>query len=119
IPIFSVVLVGIVHRRVPAAAANSALVLGFVAIILGYFVKPFKTWAGSIHEFHFLGPVFASLVFLMLASAAARPLPEPWEQKFSGDVDLTPWKPAKAFGLILILVVLSLYMGFADFSAVR
>jgi solute:Na+ symporter, SSS family len=119
IPIFSVVLVGILHRRVPPAAANTALVLGFIAIILGYFVKPFKVWAGAIHEFHFLGLVFASLVLLMLVWGKAAPLAEAWEQKFSGDVDLTPWKPAKAFGLALVVIVLSLYIAFADFSVLR
>ncbi|MFI4875612.1 MAG: solute:sodium symporter family transporter [Blastopirellula sp. JB062] len=37
IPIFSVVLIGLLTRRVPAVAANVALVVGFAAIALGYF----------------------------------------------------------------------------------
>ncbi len=118
IPIFSVVLMGIVHRRVPSAAANTALVVGFTAIVLGYFVPPFSGWAKGIHDFHFLGLVFASLVLLMFVWAKVAPLQEPWEQTYSGDVDLTPWKPAKIFGLLLVLVVLTLYIAFADFSAV-
>ena len=119
IPIFSVVLIGIVHRRVPAPAANTALVLGFLAIILGYFVPPFKGWAEQIHGFHFLGAVFASLVLLMLVWAKLQPLDQPWEQVDSKEVDLTPWKPAKIFGLVLVLIVLSLYIKFADFSVVE
>jgi SSS family solute:Na+ symporter len=119
IPIFSVVLIGIVHRRVPAVAANTALVLGFLAIILGYFVPPFKGWAEQIHGFHFLGAVFASLVLLMLIWAKVSPRSEPWVQVDSQEVDLTPWKPAKIFGLVLVLIVLSLYIKFADFSVVR
>ena len=119
IPIFSVVLMGIVHRRVPPQAANAALVVGFTAIILGYFVPPFKGWAGGIHEFHFLGLVFASLLLLMWVWAKTAPLSEPWVQKASGAVELTPWKPAKIFGLILVLIVLSLYIWFADLSVVR
>lgn len=119
IPIFSVVLMGIVHRRVPAAAANTALVVGFLAIILGYFVPPFKSWAETIHPFHFLGAVFASLIVLMLVWGKVRPLDEPWVQVDSKEVDLTPWKPAKIFGLVLVLIVLSLYIKFADFSVVE
>lgn len=42
IPIFSVVVMGLLHRRVPAPAANTALVLGFTAIVLGYFVPPLR-----------------------------------------------------------------------------
>lgn len=118
IPIFSVVLVGILHRRVPSSAANTALVVGFTAIILGYFVPPFKGWAEMVHGFHFLGLVFASLVLLMILWAKAAPRDEPWEQQDSGDVDLTPWKPAKVYGLVLVLIVLSLYIKFADLSAI-
>lgn len=118
IPIFSVVLLGIIHRRVPAGAANTALVVGFTAIVLGYFVPPFQGWAEKIHGFHFLGAVFASLVLLMVIWGQLAPLPERWEQQDSGDVDLTPWKPAKFYGLILVLIVLGLYIKFADLSAI-
>jgi len=118
IPIFSVVLIGIVHRRVPAIAANVALVLGFVVIICGYFVPPFKSWAEQIHGYHFLGAVFATLIVLMLIWGKIQPLDEPWQQQDSGDVDLTPWKPAKIFGLVLVLIVLAFYLRFADFSVV-
>ncbi len=38
IPIFAVVVVGMLSKRVPAIAANIALLVGFAAIALGYFV---------------------------------------------------------------------------------
>ena len=41
---------------------------------------------------------------------------EPWEQQHSGDVEMTPWKYAKPFGLVLVLLVLLIYVSFADFS---
>lgn len=63
--------------------------------------------------------MFASLILLMAAWAKATPLAEPWVQEDSGDVDLTPWKPAKLFGLVLVLIVLALYITFADFSVVQ
>ncbi|MCA9069013.1 MAG: solute:sodium symporter family transporter, partial [Planctomycetaceae bacterium] len=79
---------------------------------------PFKGWADQIHGFHFLGVVLASLVLLMAIWGQVTPLAEPWQQQDSGDVDLTPWKPAKIYGLILVLIVLSLYIKFADLSAI-
>ncbi len=118
IPIFAVVVMGLLNRRVPPQAANVALVAGFTTIALGYFVPLFKGWVEIIHQFHFLGAVFASLVLLMLVWAKLSPLEEPWVQKSSGAVDLTPWKPAKIFGLVLVLIVLSIYVKFADFSIV-
>ena len=70
IPIFSVVLVGMLTKRVPSLAAKIALVIGFLAIAIGYFVPPFDRMVTAMHEYHFLGLVFACLVVLMLLIAA-------------------------------------------------
>lgn len=121
IPIFSVVVLGMAHRRIPALAANTALIVGFAAISIGYFVPQVSRWIGpedgKLHEFHFLGLVFASLIVLMLAITAVKPRETPWQQVDTGNVDLTPWKPAVPFGLALIAIVLSLYIAFADLSS--
>ena len=120
IPIFSVMIVGLLNRNVPAIAANIGLVLGFAAISIGYFV-PFVSQyigngVGQLHEFHFLGVVFISLIILMLAIGSTRPRQTPWQQTNSMQVDLTPWKPALPFGLGLIAIVLAIYLSFADTS---
>ena len=114
IPIFSVMLVGMYSKYVPAEAANLALIVGFAAIGLGYFV--FDDFVNRMHEYHFIGAVFAALVALMLAIGAARPRSTPYQQEYSGDVDLTPWPLAKPLGLALVLWVLWIYYYFADFS---
>lgn len=116
IPIFSVVLVGMLTRRVPALAAKLALVIGFSAIALGYFVPALSTYVDRLHEFHFLGIVFAGLIVMMLVIGQLAPRDEPWEQKHSGDVDMTPWKLAWPAGIALALVVLVIYASLADFS---
>lgn len=118
IPIFAVVLMGILHRRVPPLAANLALIQGFLFVAIGYFVPPFSSWVKLIHEFHFLGAVFAYLILFQWAWAIIAPLDVPWVHKPSGEVDMTPWKPAKLFGFLLVAVVLSLYIMFADFSVI-
>ncbi len=114
IPIFAVVLVGMLSKRVPALAAKVALVLGFTAIASGYFV--FDEFVTSIHEFHFLGCVFVSLVSLMLLIGRCCPREEDYVQQHSGDVDMTAWGGAKPAGLCLVLIVLAIYAYFADFS---
>lgn len=120
IPIFSVVLIGMLTRYVPAVAANTALVLGFAAIVVGYFVPGVSGHIGAgddqLHDFHFLGAVFASLILLMLLIGRLSPRDQAWEQEYSGDVDLTPWRLAKPVGIALIAFVLAVYMYFADFS---
>lgn len=124
IPILAVVVVGMLSRRTPAIAANLALILGLVLIALGYFlpvgsatVDGQAAWLylapDYIHEYHFIGGVFAFLVLLMLGITAAAPLDEPWEQRYSGDVELTPWRGTKWAGGTLVVLVILIYLAFA------
>jgi len=116
IPIFALVVVGISARRVPPIAAKVALLVGIVIIAVGYFLPPFNAWAGLINEFHFLGCVFVFLIVLMLLIGRWRPLPAPWVQEHSGDVDMTPWRFAVPTGIALVLIVAAIYIAFADFT---
>jgi len=123
IPIFAVVLVGMVARRVPPAAAKTALLVGLFVICFGYFV-PLGREEGDtlifltsyIHEYHFLGIAFALLLVIMLTIGAIKPLPEPWVHRHSGDVELTPWKYTPLAAGTLVVLVLLIYAIFADFS---
>jgi SSS family solute:Na+ symporter len=116
IPIFSVVLVGMLSKRVPPKAAKIALIAGFVTIAAGYFVPPFDRIVASMHEFHFLGIVFAYLVILMLIIGELRPLEKEFVQEDVKAVDMVPWKHAKLCGGILVVIVILIYVVFADFS---
>ncbi|MCP4641454.1 MAG: solute:sodium symporter family transporter [bacterium] len=116
IPIFAVVLVGMITRRVPALAAKVALVAGLVAIAIGYFVSPFSDWVEAMHEFHFLGLVFACLVVLMLILGTVVPRKTEWVQEDVKAVDMTPWRHARWAGLALVVIVILIYVYFADMS---
>ena len=116
IPIFSVMLMGMFTRRVPALAANIALVAGFILIAAGYFIPGIAAQLEKyqIHEFHFLGAVFAVLIGFMTLFTLLKPRASAWVHEHSGDVDLTPWKPAWPLGIALAIGVLALYIAFAD-----
>ena len=116
IPILAVVVVGMLTKRVPAIAARIALIAGFILIAVGYFVPPFDKMVGIIHEFHFLGIVFAILVVTMLIIGKIMPRKENFVQEDAKAVDINPWKYAKLTGLILVLIVILIYVKFADFS---
>lgn len=116
IPIFSVVLVGMLTKRVPPLAAKLGLLVGFCIIPIGYFVYPFKNIVASIHEYHFLGLVFAWLVIMMLVIGELKPSKNDFEQQDVRAVDMTPWPWAKPVGLLLIVTVIVIYATFADFS---
>lgn len=116
IPIFAVVLAGFLFKRAGALAANISLVGGCGILLLGYFVPPFSGWAAKVHGFHFLGIVFALLMIFQFIMSKARPLPQDWEHKYSGEVDLTPWKWAKPLGFGIVAFVVVIYLSFADFG---
>ncbi|NQV23339.1 MAG: solute:sodium symporter family transporter [Rhodopirellula sp.] len=116
IPIFAIVLTGMLTKRVPAVAAKIGLLAGFVLIAVGYFVPPFDKVVASLHDFHFLGLVFSWLMILMLVIGEIKPRETEFHQEDVGAVDMTPWKHARSAGLILIAIVLTIYVTFANFS---
>lgn len=79
-----------------------------------------KTIAGDlVHDFHFLGIVFWSLIGLMLLIGLVAPRAEAWIHRHSGDVDITPWSLAWPFAILLVILVLTIYWYFADFSVLN
>lgn len=115
IPIFAVVLMGMLNKKTPALAATLALLVGLVTISVFYFVPScadlLKTW--EIHDFHFLGIVFVLLIGLMLLITAVMPRKEDWHLEATNKIDLTPWKGAKPVSIFLVVVVIVIYIGFA------
>lgn len=118
IPIFSVVVLGMLNRKVPASAAKFGLLAGFLIILCGYFIPPFNHWVAQISEYHFLGIVFAFLIITMLIIRYMSPRTSEWVQDDVKAVDMTPWKWARAVSVILVLMVTLIYIYFADFSIV-
>lgn len=116
IPILAVILVGMIGPKIPPVAAKWALVIGCLSIATGYFVPPFNGWVAQISEFHFLGMAFVLLVGLMLTIGYFKPLDEAWEQEYTKDVDMTPWKYSVHASVVLVIIVLMIYTYFADFS---
>ncbi len=120
-PIFAVVLVGMFTRLVPAFAANTALIAGVLIIGWVYFAPaglagPLATMNG----FHFIGLVFAALVFFMLLMGELAPRSiDPATEVADGErpdgdyVPMEPWPYAKPVAAFFIIWVVSIYVYFA------
>jgi SSS family solute:Na+ symporter len=115
IPIFSVVVVGMLHPRVPSRAAFWALVLGLVLMSGKYFIPGVGPAVDRVfvYNFHYLGFVFALLVVFMVVWGAVAPRPQAWKLVNTTPIDMTPWKNAKWASALLILMVLGIYAFFA------
>ncbi len=122
IPIFAIILMGLLNKKTPAAAANFALLFGLGFIALAHFVLPrlpggFDPIKLSGNIFYFYGIVFAVLVIIMVLWSLVSPRREgAWIQQDVGAVNLTPWRYAAPVGIILLILVVLNYAIFADFS---
>ncbi len=115
IPIFAVVLMGMLNKKTPAIAATVGLLVGLVTITVFYFVPSCAAILTNlgIHDFHFLGIVFALLIGIMLLITAVMPRKEDWHLEATNKIDLTPWKGAKPISIALVIIVIAIYVGFA------
>ena len=103
------------HRRVPSAAAFTALIVGLLLLAIKYFVPGLDAAVDSLflYNFHFLGFVFVLLVSIMLIWAALKPRESAWRLESDTPIDMTPWGGAKFSSVILVVVVIAIYMAFA------
>lgn len=113
IPIFAVVCVGMLSKRIPPLAAKLGLIVGFLLVAAGYFVPPFNKIPAAMNEYHFLGAVFGFLIVMMIIIGKLRPTARAFVQVDVKAVDLTPWRPAVFVGAMLGVIVLAVYVFFA------
>ncbi|MGB1131033.1 MAG: solute:sodium symporter family transporter, partial [Haloferula sp.] len=105
IPIFAVVVVGMLNPHVPARAAFWTLLLGLVMIGVKYFVPGVGPSVDKVfvYNFHYLGFVFATLVIFMIVWGVISPRETPWKLETSTPIDMTPWKNAKWASIALVV----------------
>ena len=118
IPMITIVVVAMLSKRTPAIAVIVALIAGmafqlFFGILnggnLGVTIgDTFYGW--KMHGLHLAGVNFVFLLLIMLSFRILKPQPVPFEQKYSGDIDITPWKPAKPVGFGLVIVIAAIYL---------
>ncbi|MGY3928583.1 solute:sodium symporter family transporter [Aeromonas simiae] len=103
-PILSVVLVGLLTKRVPAIAAKLGLLFGMSAYILFNFI--FKV---DLHFFHLLGILFVLNVVFMLIIGHFYPQ-EAYQEVYTKQVDIQPWSLVKPVAVLISLGSFSMYV---------
>ncbi|PQJ28728.1 solute:sodium symporter family transporter [Rubritalea profundi] len=117
IPLFAVIIVGMLSKRTPPIAAKVGLIIGFTIIPFCYFVPYGKELVSGMNDFHFLGLAFAIIVSAMLLIRFIKPRTTDFVQVDVGAVDMTPWKHGKVVGALLCVAVVAIYAYFADTKA--
>ena len=64
----------------------------------------------KVHFLHFLAFVFALTALLMLAISRFRPARQTYVQEHTHAVDITPWKHARLFALLISLAAVLFYV---------
>ncbi len=108
-PILSVVLVGLLTKRVPAIAAKLGLLFGAAAYLLFNFVINL-----DIHFLHLIGILFVANIIFMLTIGYLFPQEEAYEDVYTKQVDIEPWVMVKPVGLLVCLGTVSMYVFLAQ-----
>mgnify|MGYP002032248379 CR=1 FL=1 len=128
VPLFAVVVMGMLFKRLPPLGAKVGLLTGFTIIPFGYFVPVAKQINDNgevvsqfvsgdlVNDFHFLGIAFLLITCGMLLVNKLKPLESDFIQKEANAVNMTPWKHGKIIGVLLFAMVILIYALFADFS---
>ena len=106
-PIVAIVLVGFFTKRISAKGAKIATVFHLV------FYGSYKFGGWPIHWLHILGLAFPLIILIMYVVSKFSPRETPYEQKYTGQVDLTEWKYGKHATLGILFVIVCLYVVFS------
>jgi SSS family solute:Na+ symporter len=108
VPIFTILIVGLLHKRMPAIAAKT----GLTFFILTYAVSQLLIDT-HLHFLHVLAILFVLTVLLMMIVAAIAPRKEPFVQQWNNVVDLQPWKGRHLYTVLLLLAMVALFVIFS------
>ena len=115
IPILTIILVGYLTKYVPALAAKVAMLIGVVMYSISQFVlKDYVISGGGEypHYLHIMAIIFLFNIGVMLLIGKLRPREVAYVQNYTEQVDITPWKPVKMYGIIITIIVISTYFIF-------
>ncbi|PKA98827.1 SSS family solute:Na+ symporter [Flavobacteriaceae bacterium MAR_2009_75] len=136
IPIFTIIAVGYLTKRVPAIAAKIGIVSGSVLYIISeFFVGPRLresaveaakatgvTDANALtlieadaypHYLHVMAILFAANMIIMLIIGKILPRKEPFELEYTQQVSIEPYKYVKQVGGVICIIVIGIYIYFA------
>jgi len=107
VPIFTIILVGFLTRKVPPIAAKIGL--AFFITAYGATQVIFDT---GIHFLHILAMLFIITCILMLIIGRMYPMKVPYVREMSNVVNVEPWKGRHIYSALLVMAVIAVYVLF-------
>ena len=119
IPIFTIIVVGYLTKRVPAIAAKVGLISGVILYTISQFIlKPMVIDAGGTypHFLHVMAILFVLNIIIMLIIGKLRPRDTDFVQVYTEQVDITPWKLLKPVSIMVTIIVVATYVYFSPLA---
>lgn len=115
IPILTIIVVGYLTKYVPAIAAKVAIISGAVLYITYIILNEvvFKDEGLFPHFLHVMAILFIFNILIMLLIGKFKPRTEAYKQHYTKQVDITPWKHLNSLGILVCIIVISIYIYFS------
>ncbi|ONI43834.1 solute:sodium symporter family transporter, partial [Candidatus Epulonipiscioides gigas] len=114
VPIFTIIFMGYITKRVPPIAANIAMAFFVITYGITQLV-----WDTGIHYLHISAILFVISCTIMYFIGKKKPLDTPYEMPISNAVELTPWKGRYTFSGFVIFVMVGMYIVFSKVGIAR
>jgi SSS family solute:Na+ symporter len=137
IPIFTIIVIGYLTKRVPAIAAKIGILSGSILYIISQFWLGPKMVATALdtataagitdaaqlklieadaypHYLHIMAILFVLNIAIMLVIGKLYPRKEPFVLEYTKQVSIEPYKYVKQVGLMVVLIVVGIYIYFAQ-----
>lgn len=105
VPILAIIIVGIFSKRVSGKAANISILFSFVTYLVTlYVIKP------NISFLHLMGILFVLTIIIMFVVSQFAPRETDYNQEYTRQVDIKPWKYLKPVGYAILAAVIGIYV---------
>lgn len=104
IPIASVIIAGFLFPRISAVGAKAGLIFGLVFYVFCYYIL-----ALDLHFVHIWGIEFVLNIVVMHVFSMIKPVKERFVIIDAKILDLNPWKYAKGFSIVLVVITVIIY----------
>ncbi|MCG7599677.1 solute:sodium symporter family transporter [Halomonas sp. McH1-25] len=108
VPIFTVVLFGVISKRAPALAGYLGLAFGMAFFYVTHFVLGDDLGFVQVHWLVLVGLNFVLMLGVMSLVRYLKPLSTPFVLTYTREVDVTPWRYARhaSWALVALLVLI-------------
>ena len=125
VPIFTIVFMGYITKRVPAVAAKVSLavfvtaygIVQFIPASMHDYLGPLKPLA-ELHFFHQLAVLFVLCCGIMFAIGKVRPRNTDYVLPVNEAMDIKPWELRFEASAVILYMVLGAYITFSDLGLV-